>query len=72
MQSATKYLNHSIQTIAVISVTRNLLMGAGLAYCIQQKNYLHIPLVVIFPSPYAGYHIYKNQDAILKVVKELK
>lgn len=34
-----------------------LLMGIGLQNAIEKKKYHHIPLVVVFPSLYVGYHI---------------
>ena len=45
-------------------------MGGGLAYSIQQKTYDHIPLVVIFPSAYAGYQAFANKDAIAAWIRE--
>ncbi len=43
---------------------RNVLAGAGLAYAWEQEKYWHMPLVVLAPSVYAGYHIFKNRDKI--------
>ena len=48
-----------------ISSFRNLLLGASLAYAVEKESYAPIPLIVIFPTPYAGYHIYKNKDNIV-------
>jgi hypothetical protein len=45
---------------------RSLLLGAGLSYAVQQERYMHIPIVVVFPTAYAGYHMYKNKEDILK------
>ena len=59
-------------TIRHFTMTRNIVMGASLAYCVAQEKYWHIPIIVVLPSPYAGYHAFKNQDAILNLVKELK
>jgi len=44
---------------------RNILLGAGLAYAVEKESYMHIPLIVIFPTPYAGYHTYNNKDNIV-------
>jgi len=44
---------------------RNVMAGMGLCYAIQNENYLHIPIIAIFPSAYAGYHVYKNKDSIV-------
>jgi hypothetical protein len=49
---------------------RNILMGGGLAYSIQQKTYDHIPLIVIFPSVYAGYQAFANKDNIVEWIRE--
>jgi hypothetical protein len=66
-------INHRVY---LFTPFRNILLGAGLAYCIQQENYYHIPLVIIFPSVYAGYHTFKNQDTLrteaLSFMKEMK
>ena len=48
----------------MFGATRNILLGTGLAYAIQNKNYLHIPIIIIMPSVYAGYHIYENKNDI--------
>ena len=45
---------------------RNILLGGGLAYAVEKESYMHIPLVVIFPTPYFGYHTYSNKDTITK------
>jgi hypothetical protein len=50
--------------------TRNILMGCGLAYSIQQEKYHHIPLIVIFPSVYAGYHAFNQRDHIASWIRE--
>lgn len=44
---------------------RNMILGAGLGYAVQQESYyMHVPLVVLFPSVYAGYHTFNNRYAI--------
>lgn len=43
---------------------RNILLGSGLCYAIENKFYLHIPVIFFFPSIYVGYHTYKNKDNI--------
>jgi hypothetical protein len=57
----------NIETIRLItrSSIHNLLLGAGICYTIQSKQYLHIPLVVLSPATYTGYHCYKNKEYIL-------
>ena len=44
--------------------TRNILMGMSLAYASEKQNYLHFPIILLFPSIYTGYHIYKNKEII--------
>jgi hypothetical protein len=65
----------TIQNIAiqhyVFGTTRNILAGAGLCYSIQNEKYLEIPLTILFPSIYAGYHIYKNNEKVVKWVKNI-
>ena len=48
----------------------SLLLGAGLCYTIQSKQYLHVPLVMVCPSIYAGYHCYKNKDQIAEWIRK--
>lgn len=55
----------------VYGTTRNLLAGATLCYAIDNEKYIHIPLAIIFPSIYAGYHLFKNKDEVIKVVKDI-
>lgn len=43
---------------------RSLLLGAGLCYAIGEERYHHIPVTFLLPSIYAGYHLYKNKDAV--------
>jgi hypothetical protein len=42
-------------------VVRSLLLGAGVAYALEKEQYMHIPIVVLFPTVYAGYQLYKNK-----------
>jgi len=49
-------------TTYVFGTSRNILLGAGLCYALERKEYMHIPLVTMFPSIYAGYHLYKHRD----------
>lgn len=44
----------------------HLLMGFGFAYAISNDKILHLPVVFFFPSIYAGYQLFCNQDAILE------
>ena len=56
---------------AFVRASNGVLLGAGLCFAIQTENYLHIPLVVLFPPIYAGYHAYKNKDAIVDTIDRL-
>jgi hypothetical protein len=58
-------------TICGYNTLRNLFCGIGLGYAFQNKYYLHVPLIVIFPTPYIGYQSYKNRDNIINYVKEI-
>lgn len=49
----------------IFGPTRNILLGASLAYAVEKKeNYLHFPIILLFPSIYAGYNIYNNKENI--------
>ena len=63
-----------MQTTQIIQMiftgaSRNLLLGAGLCYAVQNERYLHVPLIVVFPLPYAGYHMYKHKDHFIHLLK---
>ena len=60
---AAESLKHS--TLHVTGTIRNVLLGAGLNYSIERKEYLHIPLILIFPSIYAGYELYRNKNTVV-------
>jgi len=59
---ATQHLTHTITHLS--RTVPNLLLGASLYYAIQLEDYSHIPLIIIFPSIYSGYHVNQNKDAI--------
>jgi hypothetical protein len=68
-----KKLSESVtHRVLLFTPFRSILLGAGLAYCIQQENYYHIPLVILFPSVYTGYHAYKNRTELQTFMKEMK
>ena len=46
------------------SPVRNFFMGAGLCYSLDQKKPWHIPVVLVAPTVYAGYQMYKQRDPI--------
>jgi len=56
----------------MLGPTRNLLLGAGLCYAWNKEQYVHVPAIIIFPSIYAGYHLYQNKDTVIRYIKEIK
>lgn len=46
-----------------------LCFGAGLYYATSKGMYHHYPMIVLCPSAYCGYHIFKNRDTIINYVK---
>ena len=60
----TKFLPIIHTRILTNNYIHQLLLGAGISYSIQNEKYLHIPLIILSPSIYAGYHCYKNKDKI--------
>jgi hypothetical protein len=59
-----------IVTNYVFGTTRNVLLGSGLAYAVQNEFYLHVPVIVIFPSIYAGYQMYSNKENIISWINK--
>ena len=51
---------------------RNVLLGAGLCYAVQNEKYIHLPIIFFVPSIYAGYNLYENKDDVVKWLKNLK
>jgi len=62
-QFATQHFTHRITHLS--GTARNLLLGASLYYAVQREDYNHIPLIIMFPSIYTGYHAHQNKDAIV-------
>jgi hypothetical protein len=65
LQSKLNSESTKVITNYVVGSTRNILLGGGLAYAMQNEFYLHVPVIVIFPSIYAGYQMYNNKDNII-------
>ena len=65
LQSKLNSESTKVITNYVVGSTRNILLGGGLAYAVQNEFYLHVPVIVIFPSIYAGYQMYNNKDNII-------
>jgi len=51
---------------------RNVLLGAGLCYAVQNEKYTHLPVIFIFPSIYAGYNLFENKEDVIKWLKTFK
>lgn len=56
----------------IIGTPRNLLLGAGLSYAIQNELYTHIPIIILTPSVYTGYQVYSKKDNIISWLLEHK
>lgn len=61
---------HSIN-LFVHGYMSNLIRGIGLAFCIEQDKYLHLPLPLLCPSIYLGYQAYQYKLNIKNFVKDL-
>lgn len=48
-------------------VVSNIFVGAGLAYAMERKAYRELPLPILFPSAYAGYHLWKYRQKWLNI-----
>jgi hypothetical protein len=47
-------------------------MGGAFAYILEtERPYWHFPVAFVFPSPYAGYHAYRNRAEIRTFLKEM-
>jgi hypothetical protein len=53
----------------VSGTTRNILAGGGICFAVENQRYLEVPLALVFPSIYTGYHLYKNRDQIAQWIK---
>jgi hypothetical protein len=51
---------------------RNVLLGAGLCYAVQNEKYTHLPIIFLVPSIYAGYNLFENKDDVVNFVKTFK
>ena len=55
-----------------VGIGRGFLLGSSLAYAIEKEKYLEIPVLILFPTPYAGYYAYKNKDYIVNYISNIK
>jgi len=58
-------INQTLSHAKPLGTVSSFLLGSGLCYSIQNEKYWHIPLVLICPTAYTGYQIYKNKDEII-------
>ena len=58
-------INHAISRVQPHGVVSGFLFGAGLSYSVQNGKYWHIPCVLLFPTAYAGYQMYKHKDEVI-------
>jgi hypothetical protein len=65
-------MNSQIIYNYMLGPTRNLLLGAGLCYAWKKEQYAHLPAIILFPSVYAGYHLYENKEQIIRFAREFK
>lgn len=66
-----KSIQEKIQVYFTRPLLSNFFCGAGLFHSIYtEESYLQIPLAILFPSTYIGYHVYKythkNLDKIME------
>lgn len=55
--------------IITVSNFSNMLVGAGLCYAIENQTYYNIPFILLFPSIFTGYNMYKNRREICNTLK---
>jgi len=65
MSSTAGKFVEPIITYYINGTIRNLFCGAGLCYAIQRESYSHVPIILAFPSVYAGYHAYSRKEELL-------
>ena len=64
-------MQHTIKVIERTNLytLRNILMGASICYAVEGEKYTHLPVIVIFPSIYAGYQAYSNREELVNSFK---
>ena len=67
----TQFISQTITRVIPNGVISSFLLGSGLSYVIQNEKYMHIPLVLLFPTAYTGYHVYKNKDSVTQYIRKL-
>ena len=50
---------------------RALFLGAGSAYAIENKYYIHLPIIMCFPVVYGGVVLYQNRELLIDRIRKL-
>jgi len=58
-------INHAISKVPEHGIISSFLIGCGLAYSVKSQKYWHIPAVLLCPTVYAGYHVFKNKEDVI-------
>jgi len=66
----SKFPFESILNVRHYGAVRNIFLGANLCHAMEKENYIHIPFIIVIPSIYTGYNVYKNKDIIAKYINE--
>ena len=69
---AISYFYRDFVEIRVYSYVSNLLKGIGIAHCIDTKEYIQLPLPILFPSMFIGYKAYTYKNDIKKFILDHK
>ena len=60
----------NVQYLYTFGHVRSLLIGAGLAYAVEKESFTHVPIVILFPTVYTGYHAYTNKESISQWIRK--
>lgn len=61
-------MDYLIQSnVTFTSMINTFFMGIGFCYSIENKEYYDLPAVIIFPTAYMGYIMYKNKDNLIQI-----
>jgi hypothetical protein len=60
-------VNQTIRTFGTVHfISFGTAGGVGMAYAVQKEKYWQLPLALVFPYLYGGYHLYKNKDRVVQ------
>jgi hypothetical protein len=62
------YFDKEFLEIKVYTYVTNLFRGFGIAHCIDTKEYIQLPLPILFPSIFIGYKAYTYKNDIKKFI----